>query len=244
MTQKSIQLKTTPPFPGPDAVAAINEANQALATDFAGPDDPAALAGPFMTWADTGNMLLKRRNAANSAWVVEGGLLGGPSNLSAIEIAFSDTSIQKTAGVPNNGPSFRAVLLSDQVVANNTDTVILFNSDSGAPDAYDLTSAYSPANGQFKPTVAGYYLLGVHGMTKGSGITRGSFTINKSGVSGMAVVDIAAAFTAFPTLGCQAQMYLNGTSDYARVTTYISASGGGNAVGAGAAFYGYLVRAA
>lgn len=77
MTQESIVLSTTPPFPGTDAVAAINKANQAIATDFAGPSDPAALAGPFMPWADTASMLLKRRNAANTAWVTLGPLFPG-----------------------------------------------------------------------------------------------------------------------------------------------------------------------
>lgn len=32
------------------------------------------LVQPYMTWADTGNMLLKRRNAANTAWVTLGPL--------------------------------------------------------------------------------------------------------------------------------------------------------------------------
>src|SRR3546814_13698639 len=39
--------------------------------DWAGVSEPPVIL-PLMTWADTGNMLLKRRNAANTAWVVEG----------------------------------------------------------------------------------------------------------------------------------------------------------------------------
>src|SRR5690606_34982418 len=46
-----------------------NSALETIATDFAGPDDPAALAGPYMTWADTASGVLKRRNAAGSAWI-------------------------------------------------------------------------------------------------------------------------------------------------------------------------------
>lgn len=76
MTQEAIALRTTgDAYPGLAVVQDVNKALQTIATDFAGAADPAALAGPFMTWADTGNMLLKRRNAANSDWVVEGSLL-------------------------------------------------------------------------------------------------------------------------------------------------------------------------
>lgn len=49
-----------------------------VATDFAGATDPAGLPGanvfPYMTWADTANQLLKRRDAAGSAWISLGPL--------------------------------------------------------------------------------------------------------------------------------------------------------------------------
>lgn len=72
MTQESIVLSTTPPFPGADAVAAINKANQAIATGFAGPDDPAALAGPYMTWRNSGDGNTYIRNDANTGWFLLG----------------------------------------------------------------------------------------------------------------------------------------------------------------------------
>lgn len=71
------QLETTPPYSGADMVADANDAFQTIATDFAGATDPAAMAWPYATWADTGNMLLKRRNAADTAWVSEGALFSG-----------------------------------------------------------------------------------------------------------------------------------------------------------------------
>lgn len=50
-----------------------------VASDFSGDVDPATLAGayvaPYMRWADTGTGWLKRRNAANNAWMVEQRLL-------------------------------------------------------------------------------------------------------------------------------------------------------------------------
>lgn len=75
MTQEAIAVSTTPPLPGLQMVQQVNDALETIATDFAGTADPAALAGPYMVWADTANGLLKRRNAAGTAWVVEGSLL-------------------------------------------------------------------------------------------------------------------------------------------------------------------------
>ncbi len=75
MTQEAVQITTTPPLPGLQLVQDLNKALQTLATDFSGATDPAAMAWPYSTWADTGTGTLKRRNAANSAWVIEGRLL-------------------------------------------------------------------------------------------------------------------------------------------------------------------------
>lgn len=74
MSQELSQLSETPPLPGAVAIPNINKIIQTIATDFAGPDDPAGMSWPYCTWADTGNNLKKRRNAAGTAWVVEGEL--------------------------------------------------------------------------------------------------------------------------------------------------------------------------
>lgn len=69
--QEKSQLPNVPPLSGPALVAGINEIARTLGTNFAGADDPAAMVWPYATWADTANGLLKRRNAADTAWVVE-----------------------------------------------------------------------------------------------------------------------------------------------------------------------------
>ncbi|CAB3663237.1 Uncharacterised protein [Achromobacter denitrificans] len=69
------QLSITPPQPGVVVFPALNDALQTIATDFSGDTDPAALAWPLSTWADTANNLIKRRNAAHTGWVTEGALL-------------------------------------------------------------------------------------------------------------------------------------------------------------------------
>lgn len=73
--QADTQLPTTPPLSGADLVAKVNAIVETLGTDFSGTTDPAALAWAFASWADTGNGVLKRRNAANSAWITIGRLL-------------------------------------------------------------------------------------------------------------------------------------------------------------------------
>lgn len=75
MTQEAIALRTTgDSYPGVAVVQDINKALATIATDFAGIGDPAAIAGPYMTWADTSNGLLRRRNAANTSWDIVGPL--------------------------------------------------------------------------------------------------------------------------------------------------------------------------
>ena len=75
MTQEAVQITTTPPLPGLQLVQDMNKAMETIATDFAGSTDPAATAWAYSTWADTGTGTFKRRNAANSAWAIEGRLL-------------------------------------------------------------------------------------------------------------------------------------------------------------------------
>lgn len=98
--QENSQVSTTPPLSGVDLVDQINTALQTVGTDFAGSDDPASLAWPYATWVDTGNNLRKRRNAAGTAWAVEGVLLQGhvPTLLPA-DIPASDIGAIYVVGV-------------------------------------------------------------------------------------------------------------------------------------------------
>lgn len=107
MTQESIAISTTPPLPGLQMVQQANAALATIATDFAGDTDPASVAGPYMTWADTSNGLLKRRNAAGTDWVVESALFR-PA-LSAFPIAELPTSDVGDVYVPERASiySFR-----------------------------------------------------------------------------------------------------------------------------------------
>ena len=61
---------------GAEVRANINNAFQSVSTDFAGATDISTMtpnnAFPFSKWIDTGNGLVKRRNANNTAWINTG----------------------------------------------------------------------------------------------------------------------------------------------------------------------------
>jgi hypothetical protein len=76
--QEPIAISETPPLPGLQMVQQANAAIATVATDFAGTTDPAALAAPFMTWANTGTGQVLRRNAAGTAWVEVGRVFERP----------------------------------------------------------------------------------------------------------------------------------------------------------------------
>lgn len=76
--QEPIAISETPPLPGLQMVQQANAAIATVATDFAGDTDPAALAAPFMTWANPSTGVLFRRNAAGTAWVEIGRVLERP----------------------------------------------------------------------------------------------------------------------------------------------------------------------
>lgn len=95
----------------------INKSNLSLATDFAGPDDPAAYAVPYSKWADTANGLLKRRNAANSAWVVEDYLLMSVEDRrwASFPIGHHEPIRDDLVGIPvppTDNPHFRYIKLT------------------------------------------------------------------------------------------------------------------------------------
>jgi hypothetical protein len=117
MTQEAIVLRTSgDAYPGLAVIQDINKALATIATDFAGPDDPAAKAFAYCTWADTGNMLLKRRNAANTAWAIaarlfpqlveeENGDVTAAGDVSSDTVSLNDldASLGSTILYPNGG---------------------------------------------------------------------------------------------------------------------------------------------
>lgn len=177
------QLETTPPYSGADMVADANEALQSIATNFAGPTDPAAMAWPYATWADTANDLLKRRNAANTAWVTLGPLFYNAQNaidevaISALSYATTSGSAIEISGIPSWA---RRVTLSFSVVRISAASAILLRlgtSTSVETTLYNQTSAvlsagttnitaYDEAYVIATPAVPGDFISGVTTLTR------------------------------------------------------------------------------
>lgn len=155
MTQEAIALRTSGgAYPGLEVVQDVNKALDTIATDFAGASDPAALAGPFMTWADTGNMLLKRRNAAGTAWVTVGALLLAASDIPwySQPIGFPIGLLDGLGGAPRpptDNPHFRFIRLTASDAYNSG--VLVSEAVSGSSPLITATAvislASSPING-------------------------------------------------------------------------------------------------
>lgn len=146
MAQNDIQITTTPPLPGLTLVQGVNGALQSLATDFAGAVDPASIdgVGPYCTWADTGNGLLKRRNAAGTAWIVEGELFQYKANRNG------DGTQNFNVASLNGGQfaGFRNKILNgrfniNQIGAASRTAVVGYNFDQWY---YDGTYLYQPVD--------------------------------------------------------------------------------------------------
>lgn len=153
MTQAAIAISTTPPLPGLQMVQQANGALATIATDFAGSTDPASYAGPYMTWADTGTGLMRRRNAANTAWVVIGEIFpAGNSNWLAKavgEIFYLRDDLSGVTVPPNTSASFRFIRLTASDSYNSG--VLTSESVSGSAPLVVATAtislAGSPING-------------------------------------------------------------------------------------------------
>jgi hypothetical protein len=120
-----------------------------------------------------------------------------------------------------NTPAFRATLSSDQSIADNTTTTVLFNSE-----VFDTDSAYDTSTGKFQPQTAGkYYVYTVlRNDTSGTYEVNARITKNGSDVVGDFVIDNTGneSSVTFTTVE------LNGSSDYLIVTTYQNSGGAKN----------------
>lgn len=173
MTQEAILVTTTPPLPGLTLVNAINDANLTIATDFAGSSDPAANANAYMTWADTGTGYLKRRNSANSAWIIVARIF--------------PTSSENASGYIQNQTSNTATV--ETVIPNGTATAAGFNALNNSDAAntskaiFDVTateirvSADKTGTGTYLPIL--FYTSGVERLNLAA---DGTLTVKKRSI--------------------------------------------------------------
>lgn len=162
------------------------------------------------------------------------------SNLTITVPAVTGT-MAVTSDIPVAGPAFSAFQSSTQNIGHNSNTKLMFQSES-----YDTNNNFdSTTNYRFTPTVAGYYNLYAqlnYTMTSnayimlyknGSLSTYGPIAVGWSGIAGTTAI-------------VGATLYMNGSTDYVEVYAY-QATGSSQATTALASttfFTGFLARAA
>jgi|APSaa5957512535_1039671.scaffolds.fasta_scaffold196686_1 hypothetical protein len=149
-----------------------------------------------------------------------------PPNASVGAAQLIDASITsaKLGTDAKNTPAFHAILSSDQSIAHNTTTTILFDSE-----VFDTDSAYDTSTGKFTPQTAGKYYIYTVLRNDGTGTYEVNTRITKNGsdVVGDNVTDNegSASSVTFTTVD------LNGSSDYVIITIYQPSGGAKNIVG-------------
>ena len=160
--------------------------------------------------------------------VITGQTALATSPASTDEFLISDAGVLKRLDASliggTNTPAFHAILSSDQSIAHDTTTTILFNSE-----VFDTNSAYDTSTGKFTPQVAGKYYLYTVLRNDGTGTYEVNTRITKNGsdVVGDNITDNTGSESSvtFTTVD------LNGSSDYVIVTVYQSSGGAVDIVG-------------
>jgi hypothetical protein len=143
-----------------------------------------------------------------------------------------------TAGVPVNGPAFRAFLSANQAVAHNTNTKIVFDGET-----FDTNSNF--ATGRFTPTVAGYYyIMSTVAMSQATQCIiniykNGSIYLSGSPQTGWAGIAGVSGIV-------YDSVYCNGSTDYVEIYAYQATGTSQNAIGGTqyTTFSGGLIRGA
>jgi hypothetical protein len=120
-------------------------------------------------------------------------------------------------------PAFSAYRSTNQVVSFNAWTKIALNGED-----FDTNNNFDPTtNYRFTPTVAGYYQFnGVVAVQSSSTLTRVILALWKNNSQALRGSDLpfsagtSVVFTSVPGL-----IYMNGTTDYMELYTYVSGSG-------------------
>jgi hypothetical protein len=128
MAASEIAVSTTPPLPGTVLVQQINDAFEAVATQFSGAVDPAAYAGPYMLWADTNTGNVKRRNAANSAWDIVGRIVPTVTEDSSGNVGIGTSSPTNKFWVYQDSGAF----ISSVFATNQTASYIAFRDETNS----------------------------------------------------------------------------------------------------------------
>jgi len=123
------------------------------------------------------------------------------------------------------GPAFSAYLNSNQAIANETTTKIVFDVES-----FDTNNNF--ASGRFTPTVAGYYQIS--GATRVIASATGEFfiTISRNGtIVYRGMNSNFASANSLVGLTVSGLLYLNGSTDYVEMFVYQATGASRNITG-------------
>jgi len=144
-----------------------------------------------------------------------------------------------TAGVPINGPLLVSSVSSQVNVSANTFTAFTSFSTS----VTDTAGCFNTANGRFTPTVAGWYNVMATVNFGNAAVTSASIlsSIYKNGGASGIIGAATYSSSAFPTVQTTGLVYLNGSTDYVQVYTYVLSNAANNVV---AQLQAFLARSA
>jgi hypothetical protein len=169
-----------------------------------------------------------------------------PDNTGTVITTGSTSGVSQAmlaSGVAGNGPAFSAWKNDGaQSITASTATKVTFTTE-----IFDTNNNY--ASSRFTPTVAGYYQISGCISTSGTGgQSRIILMLFKNGTEYCTLQDLGIASFRY---GGSQLIYLNGTTDYVEVFTFIAASGSiavesgfGGTVGYNSMWSGAMVRAA
>jgi len=146
-----------------------------------------------------------------------------------------------TAGVPVNGPAFASGDSAYTTVSAGTTTAFAnFNASF-----FDTASAFNTTTGRFTPQIPGYYQINAAASYGNNGVLASVIvaTISKNDTTPLASGAVSTSGgVGYPTPTVSTVVYLNGTTDYVRVTTYHNATG--SAINVVGKISGSLIRSA
>lgn len=115
-------------------------------------------------------------------------------------------------------PAFGANKTSNQTITASTYTKVTYPIEE-----YDKTANYDTANSRFTPNVAGVYSITASiGLDTSVDTTRAILAIYKNGANHKKLFDITASMPR--AIAGAANVYLNGTTDYIEVWTWVAAT--------------------
>jgi hypothetical protein len=144
------------------------------------------------------------------------------------------------AGVAGNGPAFASGDSAQTTVSTATTTAFANFSAS----FFDTASAFDRTTGRFTPQVAGYYQINAAVSYGNNGVLASVVVVNISKNDSNVASGAASATggVGYPTPTASTVVYLNGSTDYVRVSTYHNASG--SAINVVGKISGALIRSA